>query len=99
MKISQIKSLSFAALLVSVLFCSSASADQNQEHTQIARNKVEEQKHRPKTQADYEREAREASDTNYDEYSDEELVQDSNRSNSDYGTYSYGSTSFGFQPK
>lgn len=73
-------------------------AEDQKDPPQIASSKHQE-KSTPKTQADYEREAREGTDKSYDEYSDHELVQDSNRDDNDYGTHSYGSTSFGFQPK
>jgi hypothetical protein len=92
----------YTAVLTALLFVfpgeHAAVAQEKQDAPQIASNKHRE-KNVPKTQADYEREAKEGAENSYDEYSDNELVQDSNRDNTDYGTHSYGSTSFGFQPK
>jgi hypothetical protein len=89
----------FAVMITSLSFLSSSVfAENSDEHARIAKNDSNNMQH-PKTQADYEREAQKSRDNTSSEYSDEELVRESNSSNNDFGSYSYGSTSFGFQPK
>ena len=98
MKFSNINALKIA-LVLSVFFLSPIvnAEDSSKDNAQLVKSYNQEQK-KTKTQADYEREAREAKEAGYDEYSDEELVAAESNEETSYGSYSYGSTSFGFRP-